>query len=261
MSQHTKRKYRSSKTKKLQGMQLVLIDHEPEDPRVDTRALASSLDIRHRSVRQLIQKHQADFEEFGFLPFEMAKTEGRGRPEAYFLLNEDQSVFLITMLRVTKDRRDLVKEAKKKLTRLFSSYRKRLQEQARRDAAKAKREWLEEREGGKFERRHFTDAAQEFVEMAKGQGSRNSAHYYRHLTETPYRGLGFEPPYKGIRDRLTAEQLREVRMIESIGASMIRQVVRAQLHYKQQGFPALRKGFHEVAPQVKALIETPLIAN
>ena len=52
---------------------LVEIDHEP---RVDSRLIAEQLGIQHQNFRELIQDHQADFEEFGQLRFETGVTNG-----------------------------------------------------------------------------------------------------------------------------------------------------------------------------------------
>lgn len=260
MNDHSKKKSIKSKPAKKSTLSLALIEHEDGAPRVDHRAVADEMGVSRLQTRRLIEKYISEFHELGSLDFKsQSRSHGRGGGvvEKCYELTEAQATFLLTLSRNSPK----VVKLKLKLTKLFECYKKAFIRQTRKDAQQAKREWLEEREGGKFERRGFTDAAQDFIEMAKLQGSRNSHHYYRHLTETPYKALDLKPPYKGIRDRLTEEQLREVRMIESVGASMIRQVVGAQLHYKQQGFPALKLSFQKVAPQIRALIEMPLLAN
>lgn len=72
---------------------LVEIDHEP---RVDSRLIAEQLGIKHQNFRELIQSYQADFEEFGILLFETGEIRGRGQPEKFALLNEDQSYLGLT---------------------------------------------------------------------------------------------------------------------------------------------------------------------
>ena len=72
---------------------LVEIDHEP---RVDSRLIAEQLGIQHQNFRELIQSYQADFEEFGILLFETGEIRGRGQPEKFALLNEDQSYLGLT---------------------------------------------------------------------------------------------------------------------------------------------------------------------
>ena len=97
---------------------LVEIDHEP---RVDSRLIAEQLGIQHQNFRELIQDHQADFEEFGQLRFETGVTNGHqggGNPSKFVLLNEDQSYLGV---KNTPQSREL----KKRLVRTFGECRRR----------------------------------------------------------------------------------------------------------------------------------------
>lgn len=96
---------------------LVVVDQEP---RVDSRLIASQLGVDHQNTRELIQQYQPDFEEFGIIRFETGKIAGRGRPEKFALLNEDQSYLLLTYSQNTEQARDL----KKRLVRAFGEQRR-----------------------------------------------------------------------------------------------------------------------------------------
>lgn len=71
------------------------------------------------SVRRLIRNHKNDFEEYGFLGFEIRKLKRRGRPEKIYHLNEMQATLLMTYL----DNTDQVREFKKRLVRAFFQMR------------------------------------------------------------------------------------------------------------------------------------------
>jgi hypothetical protein len=102
---------------------LVVIDQEP---RIDSRLIAQQLGVEHESFRKLVYQYQADFEEFGILRFEIGEIKGRGQPEKYALLNEDQSYLGLTYTQNTEQARTL----KKKLVRTFGDYRRKLATQA-----------------------------------------------------------------------------------------------------------------------------------
>jgi len=74
-------------------------------PRVDSRLIAERLDIQHKNLIETINKYLYKFQELGSLPF---KTEVRKRTigatqAKYTLLNEDQTIFALTLSRNTPD--------------------------------------------------------------------------------------------------------------------------------------------------------------
>lgn len=80
------------------------------DPRIDSRIMAANMGTTHQHVRELIEKHAKHFELFGVLRFETGKpprSTAGGRPERFALLNEDQSYFLLTLVRNTEHVVDL----------------------------------------------------------------------------------------------------------------------------------------------------------
>lgn len=88
--------------------------------RVDTRVMALHLDNQHENIIGLIKKYRRDFEEFGFLRFQTGEIRGRGQPEKFALLNEDQCYLLLTYCRNTAK----VRALKVELVKAFATVRR-----------------------------------------------------------------------------------------------------------------------------------------
>ncbi len=93
---------------------------DKEKPRVDSRVMAGYLDRRHRSVFRIVERYAKQMRQHGPLRFEIALTKAKGTPQKYALLNEDQSYFLLTLMRNS----DHVVELKSRLITAFSEARK-----------------------------------------------------------------------------------------------------------------------------------------
>ncbi|MBN3848345.1 Rha family transcriptional regulator [Paraburkholderia sp. Ac-20342] len=94
------------------------------ESRVDSRDLAFHLDIQHESVARKLTDYEDDFSTLGVLRFEIGKPPlGAlgGRPERYWLLNEDQCYLLLTYSRNT----DRVRALKLRLVIAFRDARSR----------------------------------------------------------------------------------------------------------------------------------------
>lgn len=78
-----------------------------DEARVDSRLVTARLNLTHKNTLSLIAKYKVKFERFGVLPFEMDKSHLAGRPEKYYLLNENQAYFLLSLSRNTDDVVDL----------------------------------------------------------------------------------------------------------------------------------------------------------
>lgn len=101
----------------MKEIQLVTVDNEA---RIDSRLLSNKLKVKHKNTVELINKYRSKFERFGIIPFETCKYDGAGRPERFYLLNEDQSYFLLSLSKNTNDVVDL----KADLVFAFSNARK-----------------------------------------------------------------------------------------------------------------------------------------
>ena len=92
---------------------------------VDSRLIADQLAIEHESFMKTINKYQTQAEQaFGILRFEIGEMQGRGQPEKYCLLTEDQAFFLMTLSRNTAE----VVSAKLSLVKSFSEAKKLLRQ-------------------------------------------------------------------------------------------------------------------------------------
>lgn len=73
----------------------------------DTRMLADQLGIQRASVFKMVNDYRSDFEQLGILRFQIGEIQGRGQPEKFALLNEDQCYLLLTFSRNTAKVRQL----------------------------------------------------------------------------------------------------------------------------------------------------------
>jgi len=90
------------------------------EPRIDSRLLAQHMGVKHRNSFALLKDHRADFEQFGILRFQTEEIDGRGQPEKFALLNEDQSYLLLTYSRNTAR----VRALKVRLVKAFGEARR-----------------------------------------------------------------------------------------------------------------------------------------
>ena len=94
--------------------------------------------------------------------------------------------------------------------------------------------WQQKRLEGKTVRFALTDAVQELVEYAKGQGSRNADRYYASITRMEYKALFYLDGAvdQGFRDTLSAMQSSHLTTAESIAQRAIREGMADGLPYK-----------------------------
>lgn len=91
--------------------------------------MAEGCELSHRGAIQLVRKYQSDFEELGFLRFEMQENRGtQGAQTEYAVLTEPQATYLITLFRntlvVRRFKLALVKafyKAKEEINRLYAN--------------------------------------------------------------------------------------------------------------------------------------------
>lgn len=97
MTAKTIKQHKKCKTEKT-GITLI---QSKGEPRADSRTLAEQLCNDHDNVVQLLKKYTADFKQFGILRFETGVIKGRGQPEQFAHLNEDQCYLLLAYSRNT----------------------------------------------------------------------------------------------------------------------------------------------------------------
>lgn len=113
-------KAESSAVEQRQFIALTLHESRGES-RVDSRDLAFHLDIQHESIARKLNDYAQDFMALGILRFQIGEIRGRGQPERYWLLNEDQCYLLLTYSRNT----DRVRALKLRLVIAFRDARSR----------------------------------------------------------------------------------------------------------------------------------------
>ena len=92
----------------------------PTEARIDSRLLAQGFGNRHKAAMALIERYSDRFKRLGILPFKKAVINGRGQPERYALLNEDQAYLLLSLSRNS----DIVVNLKVKLVKAFGNARR-----------------------------------------------------------------------------------------------------------------------------------------
>ena len=120
--------------------------------------IAEGTGIEHRKLRDTIRKYKTELETFGLSASYQAESSG-GRPATGYILNEQQSTFLLTLLKNTP----VVVAFKKELVRQFFIMRDEL----------ARRREL--RVIGKPIRRSLTDALRDSGEVERMHGHAYSA--------------------------------------------------------------------------------------
>lgn len=101
-------------------MELVYMDGKKE-PYTLSSIVAECAEIKHRTLKSLLNKHREDFESFGKVTFKISPSES-GQNKRDYILNEQQATLLITYLRNTEP----VKAFKKNLVRAFFEMREEL---------------------------------------------------------------------------------------------------------------------------------------
>jgi len=193
-----------------------LVKLKGNDAFTDSFVIASGTGNKHKNVKELIQKYKSELDDFGTLSVLNGESTG-GRPEEFYLLNEQQASFLITLLRNTKQ----VVAFKKELVRQFYEMRRFILQRQTED-------WKETRKTGKLTRKTETDTLKRLVEYASAQGSSNPNRLY-----TVYSTLANK--VAGITDRETAtvSQLNTLSLAENIILHCIEAGITEGKHYKE----------------------------
>lgn len=183
----------------------------------NSKIIAEGTDNKHHAVQQLISKYESDFAEFGQVAFEMRAVKySRGtNEEKIYFLNEEQATLLMTYLRNS----EITRKFKKELVRQFYAMRRFLIE-------KQSKLWGDTRIVNKENRLKETDVIKLLVEYASKQGSTHSDKLYLTYTKLAKTVIG------GNRDEITASDLNNLTLVESIILQTIRIDMSLGMHYK-----------------------------
>lgn len=186
------------------------------EPMTTTLILAEGMKLDHRSVMKLVTKYEKELNCHGVVRFEIAQIKGPGRRWKFAWINEEQFVFLVTLMRNT----EMVLKFKSVLTKEFFRLRRII---ANALAQQATPEWIGERTTGKVARREETDTIKAFVQYAKDAGSENSKTYYSHYTKATNKALFIlEAKFPSLRDVLSGHQLQILAAAETAVTKAIR---------------------------------------
>lgn len=180
------------------------------EPYTTSKVIAECGGQEHRAIRQLIESHKKELQEFGRVTFEMIPLETNGGVQEIkvYKLNEEQATFLITLMRNTPQ----VVLFKKNLVKQFYSMRQELQRRAL------------EREAEINHRRELTAKIQSLLG--------NDQHKYIAFTEMLYKTVFGKSAkelreYYGIdkkitpKDFMAPEDLQRLRVAEQKAVTML----------------------------------------
>lgn len=209
---------------------------------IGTYKMSKGFCTTHSAVKKLITKYRERFERVGNRPlgdqilinqvgFEIRpKSKKKRVQELEFLLNEEQAMFLGTLLRntepVLKFKERLVSEFRR-MYKFILSLRNQRQNS----------EWLEKRASGKIERRVETDSIKKFTEYAKNQGSESSSKYYMAISKMENFALfhlelvKFE--YSNLRDVVSGMGLDALKTADRIVARALEEGMEKKFYYKE----------------------------
>jgi len=94
-----------------------LVSVKGNDVFTNSLIIAEGTGNKHKNVKELIYKYENDMKDLGTLSVLNGESKG-GRPEQYYILNEEQALFAITLLRNSK----MVVAFKKELSRWLARF-------------------------------------------------------------------------------------------------------------------------------------------
>jgi len=198
--------------------QLILLKNN--DVFTTSLIIAEGTNVRHKNIKELVSKYENDFKDFGKVRVLNATLDTNGgiQKTSYYLLNEQQATFLMTLLRNTK----VVVEFKKELVKQFYQMRQILLE-------KQTALWQNTRIESKINRLKETDEIKALVAYAKENGSKNADKYYITFSKLANHAVGLD---SNQRNHATTNQLNNLILIENIINHVIQEGLEQQAHYK-----------------------------
>ena len=183
--------------------------------------IAAGTNVKHKNIKELVSKYENDLKDFGKVRVLNATLDTNGGVQkiSYYLLNEQQATFLMTLLRNTK----IVVEFKKELVKQFYQMRQILLE-------KQTVLWQNTRIEAKANRLKETDEIKALVTYAKENGSKNAEKYYITFSNLANKAVRID---SNQRDTATTNQLNNLILIENIINHVIQEGLQQQAYYKE----------------------------
>jgi phage regulator Rha-like protein len=202
-----------------------LVEIKGTEPMTDSRILSEAFGLEHRLLMKLIDSHKEQIEHFGVLHLESVKPK-TGRPMTIAILNERQSLILLTYTRSRKETDYL----RIKLIEDFDKAKKALMEIS---LNRKNQEWLTNRDEGKLQRKSTTDIIQKFVDYANSQGSKSAKMYYMNISKMENKALFLiQQKFPNLRDVMNSRQLSFVKSADIIVEEAIREGMEKEMFYK-----------------------------
>jgi phage regulator Rha-like protein len=202
-----------------------LVILEKKEPVTTTLIVADGMKVKHEAILKLVRKYEPRFQSMKTFGFKSQKSGGR--PTSFCYLDEEQTTFLISLMKNS----DVVVDFKFRLTKEFYRMKKVLSEMTVRQKNDA---WNESRKQGKLSRREETDTIKEFVEYAESQGSTQANRYYANISKMENSALFFlEQKFPNLRDALTGQQLHIIATADIAVAQALTEGMNQKLHYKE----------------------------
>lgn len=204
---------------------------------VGTWDLAKGFELDHRNLTNLVKKYAQEFEELDdhrvALEMRPVYPKNGGNPFDEFLLNEEQSIYITTLLRNTA----IIRKFKRRLSKEFVKQRRAIENfLAKARVAKQNEEWHQLRQEGKRERRLETDTIKKFVEYAFNQGSKDPRMYYMAITKMENCTLFYieliAMEFSNFRDIVDGYGLNILQMADRIVAKALEEGMEANMYYK-----------------------------
>ncbi len=191
-----------------------------------TRKIAAGCEVEHEAVLILARKYKEDLNDVGLSDLKSESFKTGGRPGIEFILDEEQSTFLVTLMKNSK----IVVDFKKKLVKEFYRQRSYI---INSEAMRRESSWIEERKKGKISRKESTDTIKIFIEYAIENGSKSASRYYGNFTRMQNGALFvLENKYKNVRDVLDGQQLSILNTCDQIVSKAIRDGLKEEMFYK-----------------------------
>jgi phage regulator Rha-like protein len=180
-------------------------------PFTTTLAIAEGVGMEHAGVIKLVRKFKSDFEEFGFLGFQIQEKRGtQGAQTEFAELNEDQATYLMTLFRNTP----IVRAFK---IRLVKAFRSALNELDRIRAQKADPAWKATRDETRVGYKWMSRALEE---QRAAQGKATGQHHY--ANEARMLNALLSGKYAALnRDRLTGSNLDALAELQRVNAMLL----------------------------------------
>ena len=183
--------------------------------------LAKGFELEHRSLRQLIKRHEAKLKKYGKVTFQMQPSES-GQKQSITYLNEKQALLIMTYTRSNEStdyyRMKLIDDFTKQKELLIKVFNP---------------DWQNVRKDGKVIYFQKTDIIKNFVEYATKQGSKNAKMYYMNLAKMENNALFFfEQKYPNLREVLTIRQLMQVSTADQIIENCLTDGMTNGMYYK-----------------------------